>query len=74
MLLLAAYNQVEKTQEVTAAAVSKATNVEGQARAVTNAAKSTEKIAERREEALTKATKMAGAVDAAGEKAQSSFR
>eukprot|EP00752_Nemacystus_decipiens_P009380 g8383.t1 len=65
--------QVEKTEEMTAAAASKATVFEGQARAVVNGAKSAAQASENQHKAFEKARAAAGGVMAAGEKAQASF-
>eukprot|EP00904_Undaria_pinnatifida_P007215 jgi/Undpi1/3623/HiC_scaffold_16.g06993.m1 len=65
--------QVEKTEEMTAAAASKATDVESQARAVANGAKNTSQASQRQQQAFKKATAAVGAAMAAAEKAQASF-
>ena len=67
-------DQVEKTEEMTAAAASKATDVESQARAVANGAKNTSQASQRQQQAFKKATAAVGAAMAAAEKAQASFR
>ena len=66
--------QVEKTEEMTAAAAAKATVFEGQARAVVNGAKSAAQASQNQKKAFEKARDAAGGVMAAGEKAAASFR
>lgn len=66
--------QVRKTEEMTAAATKKATDVEGQARAVANAARSAAQASQMQQKAFVKAKALAGDAAAAGDKASAAFR
>lgn len=66
--------QVQKTEELSASATSKATVFEGQARAVVNGAKSAAQASQNQKQAFGKAKAAEEGVRVAGEKAAESFR
>ena len=66
--------QVQKTEKLTAAASAKAADVESQAHAVTNSAKSATQASLRQKEAFAKAKASKADVQAAADKAHASFR
>lgn len=65
---------MEKTEEMTAAASAKATDVESQARTVTEGAKNAVLASVRQKEAFANAKASVAGVTAAAEKAHASFR